>query len=151
MHFQKGDFKRAHQIFSKFYHTDKWYIEKVGKEWIIKKNLIEILLHIELQNTDLVESRLLSFKRNYYNFLKEINQQRAINYLNLVNEYYQAPENVSSIEFKNKVEYSFEWIGAQREDIFVMSFYAWLKSKMEKQPLYKTTLDLVAIAQHVNS
>ena len=151
MHFQKGDFKRAHQIFSKFYHTDKWYIEKVGKEWIIKKNLTEILLHIELQNIDLVESRLLSFKRNYYNFLKEINQQRAINYLNLVNEYYQAPEKVTSIDFKNKVELSFEWIGAQREDIFVMSFYAWLKSKMEKQPLYKTTLGLVAIAQNINS
>jgi hypothetical protein len=147
MYFQKGDFKKAKQIFSKFYHTDKWYIDKAGKEWIIKKNLIEILLHIELQNIDLVESRLLSFKRNYFNFLKEINQQRAINYLGLVHDYYRAPEKATSIEFKNKVEESFEWIGAQREDIFVMSFYAWLKAKMENQDLYKTTLDLIKQVQ----
>ena len=56
-YFQKGDFKKARQLFSKFYHTDKWYIEKTGIEWVLKKNLIEILLHIELKNIDLIESR----------------------------------------------------------------------------------------------
>jgi len=150
-YFQKRDFKKARQLFSKFYHTDKWYIEKTGIEWVIKKNLIEILLHIEIQNIDLVESRLLSFKRNYYSYLKEIKQQRAITYLNLVDDYYKAPEKVTSLEFKNKVEHSFEWIEAQQEDIFVMSFYAWLKSKMEKADIYKTTLNLVQQSQNVNS
>jgi tetratricopeptide (TPR) repeat protein len=148
---QKGDFKKARQIFSKFYHTDKWYISKAGKEWVIKKNLIEILLHIELKNIDLVESRLLSFKRNYYNFLKEVRQQRAITYLNLVNDYYKTPEKAASKAFKNKVETSFEWVSGQQEDIFVMSFYAWLKSKMDNENLYKTTLNLVKKAQIVNS
>mgnify|MGYP000849524974 FL=1 len=150
MYFQKGDFQNARQIFSKFYHTDKWYIEKVGKEWVIKKNLIEILLHIELKNVDLVESRLLSFRRNYSKFLKEIKQQRAITYLNLVNEYFNAPEKITILEFKNKVENSFEWIGGKQEDIFVMSFYAWLKSKMENKPLFNTTLDLIKTAQETN-
>lgn len=142
-YFQKGDFKKARQLFSKFYHTDKWYKEKTGIEWVIKKNLIEILLHIELQNIDLVESRLLSFKRNHYSYLKEIKQQRTITYLNLVDDYYKTPEKVTSLEFRNKVEGSFEWIEAQQEDIFVMSFYAWLKSKMDKEDIYLTTLKLV--------
>ncbi len=53
-------------------------------------------------------------------------------------------------EFYDKVENSFEWIGAKREDIFVMSFYAWLKSKMEEQPLFETTLKLIEQAQNVN-
>lgn len=147
IHFQKGDFKKASKIFSKFYHTDKWYIEKVGKEWVIKKNLIEILLHIELENIDLVESRLLSFKRNYYKFLLEIKQQRVITYLNLVNEYYKTPETITSIKFKNKVEDSFEWVGGEQEDIFVISFYSWLKGKMNNTDLYQTTLTLIKQAQ----
>ena len=71
----------------------------------------------------MVESRLLSFKRNYYSYLKQINQQRVITYLSLVELYYKSPEIVTSSKFKNKVEHSFEWIEAQREDIFVMSFY----------------------------
>jgi len=150
MYFQKNDLIKARTIFSKFYHTDKWYISKVGKEWVIKKNIIEILLHIELENIDLVESRILSFKRNYFKFLLEINQKRAITYLNLVHEYFKSPETVSSKTFKNKVENSFEWVSGQQEDIFVMSFYAWLKSKMEATDIYLTTLNLVQEAQNVN-
>ena len=102
------------------------------------------------ENIDLVESRLLSFKRNYYSYLKQINQQRVITYLSLVELYYKSPEIVTSSKFKNKVEHSFEWIEAQREDIFVMSFYAWLKSKMENKPLYFTTFSLVKKLQNVN-
>tara|TARA_R110002073_G_scaffold128999_3_gene275177 strand:+ start:142490 stop:143995 length:1506 start_codon:yes stop_codon:yes gene_type:complete len=142
-YFQQGEFKKAMKVFSKFYHTDKWYIEKVGKEWTIKKNLIEILLHLELNNLDLFESRLLSFKRSYYQYLRDIGQKRAIQYLSFVEEYYKYPESITSKTFKEKVEDSFEWIGVDQEDIFVMSFFAWLKSKMEKKPLYITTLELV--------
>jgi len=148
---QKSDLKKAKFIFSKFNHTDNYYTEKAGKEWVLKKNLMEIILYIELGNINLVESRLLSFKRSHFDYLRKINQQRAITYLGFVESYYKNPEQVTTDQFKNKVEESFEWIGLEREDIFVMSFYAWLKSKMEKRPLYQTTLDLVSLAQKVNS
>jgi hypothetical protein len=90
-----------------------------------------------------VESRLLSFKRNYYNYLKQINQERVIIYLGFIATYYKNPEIIITLKFKDKVEQSFEWIKAQREAIFVMSFYAWLKSKMENKSLYSTTLNLL--------
>jgi tetratricopeptide (TPR) repeat protein len=147
---QNRDFKKASQLFSKFYHSDHWYIEKAGKEWTIKKNLIEIILHIELGHLDLVESRLKSFRRTYSTYLKQIHQQRVLTYLSLVESYYKNPEQVTSSKFKEKVENSFVWMDAQREDIFVMSFYAWLKSKMENQSLFSTTLQLIKMAQTVN-
>lgn len=75
--------------------------------------------------------------------MRNINQERVISYLGLVEFYYKYPETVTSIEFKNKVENSFEWIEKQREDIFVMSFYAWLKSKMELTNIYISTLNIV--------
>lgn len=147
---QNEQLHKAKQLFSKFYHTDAWYINKAGPEWTIKKNLIEIILHIELANLELVESRLLSFKRKYYDYLKDINQHRVITYLNFVELYYKKPEIITTESFHNKVEQSFEWIEAQQEDIFVMCYYAWLKSKMEKQPLFKTTLNLINAARTVN-
>jgi len=67
----------------------------------------------------------------------------VLNFIQLANYYYEYPENVTSAEFKERVEKSFEWVGAEREDVFVMSFYGWLKSKMEQRNLYTTTLDLV--------
>ena len=145
-YFQKEEFKKAHQLFSKFYHTDSWYTQKKGKAWTIKKNIIEILLHIELNNIDLVESRLLSFKRTHYTYLKAINQDRVITFLSFVEKFYKTPESISSESFKNNVEQSFIWVSHDKEDIFVMSFYAWLKSKMENSTLYPTTLELLKIA-----
>ena len=147
---QKSNFKKAKTIFSKFYHTDKYYIEKAGKEWVIKKNIAEIILYIELGEIDLVESRLLSFKRSYFDYLKKINQERVIIFINLIAAYYKNPENANSIAFKNKVENAFIWVPEKQEDIFVMSFYAWLKSKIESRPLYETTLGLIKKAQTVN-
>ncbi|NQX86698.1 MAG: hypothetical protein HRT67_12475 [Flavobacteriaceae bacterium] len=148
---QNKQLQKAAQQAAQLYHTDTWYKKKVGYEWSIKKHLIEIILHIELGNLDLVASRLLSFKRNYHNHLKAIKQERVITYLKFIEIYYKTPELVTTKVFHNQVEASFEWIGAQQEDLFVMSYYAWLKSKMEKQPLFKTTLDLIHASQTVNT
>jgi hypothetical protein len=134
-------------MFSKFYHTDVWYVEKAGKEWVIKKNLIDILLNIELENIDLVESRLQSFKRQYVPYLKSIHQKRVITYLGFIEAYYKNKEMVTSKIFHNKVENAFVWVETHREDIFVMSFCSWLKSKMFQKDLYETTLNLIKQAQ----
>ena len=142
-YFQKKELKKARNILAKLYHTDQWYTEKAGKEWVIKKNLIEILLHIELQNINLVESKLLSFKRNYYPYLKSIKQQRVITYLKFVEIYYKHPESSTSKAFKNNVEQGFNWLETYKEDIFVISFYSWLKGKMNNKCVYKTTLKLI--------
>ena len=142
-YFQKNELDKAKRIFSKFYHTDKWYIEKAGIIWTIKKNILEVLLQIDLGNTDVVESRLLSFKRNYFEMLKKINQDKVIMYIKLVEAYYKNPEKVTSKEFFEKVENSFQWKTHQKEDIFMMSFFAWLKAKMTKKDIYEVTLNLI--------
>lgn len=148
-YFQKGEVKKSYQLVSKLYHTDKWYIEKVGKEWVIKKNLIELLLLVELDYLDVFENRLMRFKRQYSSYLKEIGQGRVLLFLKYVAYYYNNPKGITSQEFFSMIENSFTWIGAKQEDIFVMSFYAWLKSKMINKPVFDVTLDLVAQAQEL--
>lgn len=150
IYMQRSDFRNAKSIFSKFYHTDNYYVAKAGKEWVIKKNIAEIILYIEMGEFDLLESRLLSFKRSYTKYLKQIRQERVIIFINLIETYYKKPEIITSTLFKEKVESSFEWIDERQEDIFVMSFFAWLKSKMENKPLYETTIKLISRAQNVN-
>ncbi|MGJ8743142.1 hypothetical protein [Polaribacter sp.] len=142
-YFHNNSLEKAKNSISKFYHTDKWYIDKAGIIFTIKKSLIEILLQIDLGNIDLVDSRLNSFKRNYFNHLKNINQEKVITYLKLVETYYKTPEVVTSTTFNEKVENSFHWIDREKEDIFMMSFFAWLKAKMTKTDVYLVTLDLI--------
>jgi hypothetical protein len=142
-YFQKGDYIKAKSISSQFYHTDQWYIEKAGIDWVIKKNVAELLLYIELQEDDLFFSRLKSFRRRYTKYLSQIEQTRILTFLKFAEQYYLKPECITTESFKLNIESSFEWITILEEDIFVISFYAWLKSKLEKTDLYQTTLQLL--------
>ncbi|WP_299117529.1 hypothetical protein [uncultured Winogradskyella sp.] len=142
-YFQQNELNNAKSILSKFYHTDNWYIEKAGIDWVIKKNLSELLLYIELGDEDLFYSRLKSFRRLYTKHLKDTNQTRILAFINFAEVYYKNPQIAATKSFKSKVEETLIWKQAYEEDIFVISFYAWLKSKLENKPLYKTTLKLV--------
>jgi len=142
--FQQSEFGGAYQIIKSMHHSDTWYEKKAGWIWVLKKNIIEILLLIELDKLDLVLSRLQSFKTRFTTPLKAMNEERVLRFMQLVVYYYEHPEKVTTQTFKEKVEASFSWKEARREDIFVMSFYAWLKAKMEQKNLYETTLELVS-------
>ncbi len=142
-YFQQENYKKCLSIFKKLIHTNNWYEKKMGIEWVIKKNIIEILLHIELTNIDYALSRLASFKKQYLNHLKKSEDQNSIIFLSFIEKYINYPEKFNSIEFQQEIESSFNWKLSKQEDIFRISFYAWLKSKALKTGLYETTLTLV--------
>ncbi len=64
-----------------FTHSDKWYEKKMGMDWIIKKSLVEILLHVQQENIELALSRIKGFKRNYKKYLLAVNEERVMEYL----------------------------------------------------------------------
>ena len=108
-YFQKEPSKSHETVFTILSYRQLVY-QKGGQEWTLKKNLIEILLHLELGHLELFESRLLSFKRSYVDYLRKIGQERVITYLSLVEHYYKDPNSITSKEFKNRVEQSFQWV-----------------------------------------
>jgi len=144
-YFQQENFIKAKSVLSKFYHTDKYYIEKAGIDWVIKKNLCEILLYIEIQDEGLIQSRIKSFKRNYTTYLKDTKQDRILTFLSFSEQLYNHPESLKNKDFLKKLKSTFENTSAKHEDIFVISFYAWLKSKATKQTIFKTTLELLKL------
>ena len=139
--FQQEKFTEAYIIYKSFQHTDNWYEKKVDFLWVIKKNIIEILLLIELDKVDLVYHRIKSFLKRFSNRLKNIGEQRTINFIKLVEKYYENPNALDVANFKDSIEASFDF--QRHEDIFVISFYAWLKAKMSQRNLYAVTLELV--------
>ncbi|PQJ31367.1 hypothetical protein BST92_05260 [Nonlabens arenilitoris] len=141
-HFQNKNYKQCSKIMRDLSHSDDYYEKRIGFNWVVKRNIIEILILIERNQPDLVESRIHSFNKRYRKRLKDKDEVRVLSYLKLLRLYYDAPHQVTTEAFYNKVEKSFDWIGADREDIFVMSFYAWLKAKMQSRPLYEVTLEL---------
>lgn len=140
---QHDDNRTAHKQFRELGHTDGWYEKKMGMDWTIKKSLIEILLHVNLQNIDLAVSRIASFRRRYKNYLLQVKEERVLAYIALVEKYINKPETVSSDNFRKEFDASFISFNSGKEDIFVLSFLAWLLAKIEKKPLYEVTLKLI--------
>ncbi|MGB5943729.1 MAG: hypothetical protein WBG71_12675 [Leeuwenhoekiella sp.] len=60
--------------------------------------------------------------------------------MRLVKRYFENPQKITSTAFRLAVEKSFVPLALEQQDLFILSFYAWLKSKMEGVPLYKATL-----------
>lgn len=140
--FLAESFKNALQLYTDFYHSDIWYIKKLGFIWVIKKNLLEILLLIELDYIDLVESRLRSFRKKHRDHLIEHKEERILLFVSLAEAYYKNKSIVHTQEFILKLD---EVLHPEKkdEDIFALSFYAWLKSKTRSTSTYDTCLSLL--------
>ncbi|WP_128414829.1 hypothetical protein [Flavobacterium sp. Root186] len=130
---------------AKLNHTDSWYEKKMGMDWTIKKCLVEILLHVQQENTELALSRIKSFKRRYKKYLLTVNEERVVQYLLFVEQYVMKPEIIQTQKFQKAIEDFI--ITAQKgpKDIVIMSFLSWLLAKVRRKTVYETTLNLLTM------
>ena len=142
-YFYIGDFNRSMRVFQKLHHSDTYYSKLLGREWALKKQLLEVLLQYELGNSDVVENRIKSIQRQYYDFLKQPVYKRVSSFLEVVNRMNNNPLEVSTPEFAKRIEDSFVFVSKKVEDIQAMTFYCWVKSKMINQNFYKLVVALV--------
>jgi len=147
--FQKN-YKEALKTLQDFYHSDQWYIDKVGYIWVIQKNLVEILLLIELDYVDLVESRLTSFKRKYYSHLKKHNEDVILDFLKLISSFYYKTEDIYSENFRKKAGNLLS-IKSKDTDVFTISFYSWMRAKIDKAEVYTTCLDYIKMMSNLSN
>jgi hypothetical protein len=142
-HFQKSNFKQAHKILLDFGHSDAWIEKKMGKEWVVRKWLIESVLQFELKNDDIARKIISKIKQKYASLLVQSNYQNSKPFLSLLEEYMRYPQRVTQPDFLEKVEKVITFADTTgQEDLQEMAFYAWLKSKMEKRNYYETLLEL---------
>lgn len=140
--FLKEKFSEAIKVYRDFYHSDKYYSKRMGDIWVIKKNLMEILVFIELDRLDLIESRLNSFRKKHRVHLIDHNESRVLEFLKLVSIYYFKMEDIYTDEYNQRVDLLLK-NKSKEEDVFTISFYAWLKSKIEKKGIYETCLHYI--------
>lgn len=141
--FHKKQFKEAAMVLRDMHHSDLWLEKNLGFNYIIKLKITQILIHIERDQLDLVHSRLRSFLKKYRKELLLRGEHRVLTYISFLQAIDNDPKIATTKKFAQKVEQSFTWIGVEREDLFVMSFYAWLKARMEGRDIYEVTLELV--------
>lgn len=126
----KQNNKLALKSFAKLLHTDIWYEKKMGIVWTIRKNLIEILIQAQFNNFDYAISRLQSFKNRYRKYLNQVNEQRIIDFVTLIEKYLLTPEIIKNQTFKNKLITMQQQ--KENQDVFSLSFINWFVDLWQK-------------------
>jgi hypothetical protein len=140
-YFQKEDFKMCNKTLYQIQNTDNWLQKKKGKEWVLRKNLIEVITQYELGNVDIALNRIKSFKKTHEKLLQLSMYQRVHTFLGFVEDIIKNPEKVSQPEYLEHVDQTLDRWPIQREDIQAMAFYCWLKSKMQKRKYYEVLIE----------
>ncbi len=140
---QQAQYHSSVTVFRNVQHSDAWLSKIMGREWVLKKNIIECINQFDLGHSDLVESRLKSIQKNFQDLFSIPVYKRVQVFLALVKKLNEHPEIATTKAFKEEVERSFTFIEAEREDIQAMTFYGWLKGKMENRKYYEVLLELV--------
>jgi hypothetical protein len=142
IHFQQEQWTDCKKTFRLLRKTDAWYLKNMGNEWLFNYKAIEVLLHFELENFQLAESLILSFKRKYAIPFKHKKDNPIWPFLLLIQSVIKDPRQLGSAKFEERIENTIPW-NTHQEDFFNLCFNAWLKAKMQKAPTYAVTLELL--------
>lgn len=142
-HFQNGEPKLTQRVLASIAHSDQWCEKKMGREWVLKKALMEVILFIELEMNDLVDSRIRYVQRSFRDLFDLPVYQRVkmfVRFMKLISKN-PTPDQVESI--KEELEKSFTWVPFEQEDLQAVGFYAWLKGRLNNKNSYQMLLELI--------
>jgi hypothetical protein len=145
-YFQQQEFSKANKQLRTIVHSDQWCEKKMGKEWVLKKNLSELIIQYELGNDDLAANKIRSIERAFGSLFKNPAYRNVQVYVQFIKQLLHNPASVTQEDFSRQVDSSFIFLPAKQEDLQLMGFYAWLKSKMVKQNYYEVLLELATMA-----
>ncbi|MBS7567033.1 hypothetical protein KHS38_21695 [Mucilaginibacter sp. Bleaf8] len=136
-----SDDRRSLKQMTQLTRTDAWYEKKMGMLWTIRKNLMEILVQAQFSNIELAMSRLNSFRRRYKKYLLKTSEERVLLFLRLVEKYLAKPDVASEAAYRKTV---LSLLGrAENNDIFTLSFIAWMIARWEKKTAYEVVLTMM--------
>jgi hypothetical protein len=134
------EYKLAAQIFATFRHSDEWCRKKMGWEWVLRKNLIYIMIQYDMGNLDIAEYQLSKFKSRK---MKEVidTSPEIMLFLDLLHGYFRSPESLDTSKLEELENKYFS--DPQTIEVKKLSYYAWLKSKITKSEYYTEMLKLM--------
>ncbi|MDO7875172.1 hypothetical protein Q5H93_10550 [Hymenobacter sp. ASUV-10] len=148
-HFVEGQFAKANQALLSLGRTDHWLEQHLGLEWLINRNLGELIIQHELGHSDLALTRLKAIERGIRERFPATEEapeggpyQPVLRYLHLVHEIISEPDLVQQVDFATRVSQIPNFLTTQQEDLQVLSFYAWLRARVKGRPYYEVLLEL---------
>ncbi|MEL6651034.1 MAG: hypothetical protein AAFQ87_09560 [Bacteroidota bacterium] len=123
--------------------NEKAQQREMGREWVLKKYISEVILQMELGNEDLVLKHARIIEKQYGDLLATPLYAKAKTFLNVIRKMIHEPEQFQRPEIYDQIRQQFPIKTAEKEDLQEMSFYAWLKARLLGENYYEVLLELV--------
>ena len=141
--FYKQDYKRCLRLLNSYEHTETWYKNHMGREWLMKRDLMVVLLHNDSGDKDLAEARIRSIERKYTELFQQKRYRRAALFLSLIKRIVYNEGAMDLKEIEQKVPVAWDWVPRKEEDLQAMLFSAWLRSKVTPASFYECIVELI--------
>jgi hypothetical protein len=135
------DLKKSIKLLNEFNQSATYYQRNMGKEWLLRKEIIRSIVLIDLQHIDLAEKTLLGIKNQHADLMSKKQYKMVKPFIAAVEKYIDSPNEVNK-EYLEKIE---SLINLKKEKVFkdprLIIFYAWLSSKFSRKKAYDILLN----------
>jgi hypothetical protein len=133
-------FSKANKILLYVNQSDNFYQNHMGREWLVRKDLVRVLVQVELGNIEIAIRILESLKQKHADMFSSEQYGMVKIYINTLLMYLKDPYQTSLeviADMEKKTNFKDERL---YDDPKLLAFYAWLKSKITKKNLYQSML-----------
>ena len=142
-YFQLKEYGKSLRILRQLDATHHESLQLMGKEWVARKHLIEIIVQYEKGNTDIAYGLIKTMRKQHEQLLQLPIHQRSRVFIDLIEQFIDKPYWVTTNEFDNYLNQILDRWPKEQEDLQAMTFYCWLKSKMLKKDYYQVLVETV--------
>jgi hypothetical protein len=147
LYFQLGFFDKVLETFKLFRHRTQWHIEYMGLEWVLKKQMIEVIALVELHEDQRAMEGIQKIQSLSEEFFSQRPYRRVLLFLEWVQRYLSNREAFSGPLVLDRLVKSLAVQSDRKEDLQAVAYYTWLKSKAEGRSYYELLLEMVRGAE----
>ena len=133
--------KKSNQVINQLNKSDVYYQENMGREWLLRKEMIRTLILIDLTHIDLAEKNINSIKNKYLDLFPTKQYNMVYPFIKSLEKFINEPEKADKEELNNILKES----NFKKEKVFsdprLIMFFSWLKSKYTKKNTYQILLN----------
>lgn len=136
LHVHQGEMILAHRGLVEVGLNDRRCEQHMGKEWRFRKNLVELLILIDQDKDEPALSRLRGMQRYFAAFLKDPMNAWFGHFLKGIFLYLNDRNAPNVPLILEHLDHMMNHWPVNREDIYALSFRAWLESKLIQRSYY---------------
>lgn len=144
-YFNAKEFKKANRIYLLAEHSDGFYEKKMGKEWLLRRKLIQLLIQYELAHEDISLRMIKHLEKDFSAMFTVPIYQKVAVFIRLLKQFILDPYSITFTEFRNEAAIDLFATHVEDEESKAIAFYCWLKAKLLQRDYYEVLLEEVQL------